>query len=78
MQDDGGHEPPGSVEQIVMSREMVAKRRSKLAVCHGNSGEQGVEMRCWREGAAAGVGITMIRPSLSCFRQSATSNAGSR
>ena len=45
MLDDGGHEPPGSVEQIVMSRDMVAKRRSKLEVCHWNSGEQGCQLQ---------------------------------
>ena len=65
-----------------MSREQVAKRRSgsnRFTETVGSrvaSRSSGVEVRRWKVGMAAGEEIVagvMIRPPLSCVKQSATS-----
>ena len=69
-------------ERSAMSRELVAKRRSESNRVTGTVGSRvaswasGVETRRWRAGTAAGEDIVagmMIRPPLSCVKQSATS-----
>ena len=69
-------------ERSAMSGELVAKRKSKLNQVTGTVGSSvaswasGVETRRWRAGTAAREDIVagvMIRPPLSCAKQSAAS-----